>query len=201
VFGVECGEVGGEIMQVTQELSILESYTANEHVHRSAAWAAGRAASVKNCRFSVKQAQDWITKAGLADYLPNRKNPLMTCSMDDLHRAWRFELRQVALAYGVELTHGVAAKLINVYFKAAYVSLFANSEPWVNALHPPIDAVLLDALYQNNVGGFADFWKEAKSIRWSNFDSEQYEKVIEHIKLALGNRPLWQIEAFWRGHQ
>ena len=188
-------------MQATQELSILENYTAAEHTHRFASWAAGRAASVKNYRFSVEKAQSWIKEVGLSDYLLNQKNALTTHSIDDLHRTWRFDLIATALADGVQLTHGVAAKLINVYFKAVYVSLSTIQESWLNVLHPPIDAVLLDALYQENVGGFADFWKESKSIRWSNFDSEQYEKVIEHIKSALGNRPLWQIEAFWRGHQ
>lgn len=188
-------------MLVTQELSILESYTAIEHMHRFASWAAGRAASVKNCRFSVAQAQGWIASIGLFDYLSNQNDALTTHSMGELHKAWRTNLIAVAEKDGFGLTHGVAAKLINVYFKAACVSSSPVSEPWINALHPPIDAILLDTLYQENVGGFAQFWKQSKSIRWSNFDSEQYEKVIEHIKLALGNRPLWQIEAFWRGHQ
>lgn len=40
-------------------------YTIDEHRHRFAAWAASRAASVINCRFSVEQGKKILEVAGI----------------------------------------------------------------------------------------------------------------------------------------
>ena len=52
-------------------------YTIEEHSHRLAAWAACRAASVKGCRFEVKQGVEILEASGFtADFgvkdLPER---------------------------------------------------------------------------------------------------------------------------------
>jgi len=68
-------------------------------------------------------------------------------------------------------------------------------------MHPPIDSLLLDELSRRNIGGFKSIWDEAKRIRWSNFNSDQYEKVIRNIREALQDAPLWEVEKYWRGYQ
>jgi hypothetical protein len=71
----------------------------------------------------------------------------------------------------------------------------------VQALHPPIDAVLLAELASRNFGGFRAAWNRARRIRWSKFNSSNYQTVIQHVRAALNGAPLWTIEQHWRGHQ
>jgi hypothetical protein len=177
-------------------------YSIHEHKHRFSAWAASRAASVNGCRFAVKQGKAILEDAGL--------NPLLTGpaqlpdpqNFDTTHRKWRTAVVEAARDQGLAFTHGIAAKLINVYLKAGFVCGGHDKDPRVQALHPPIDGLLLDELYWNDVGGLRRKWSEARMIRWSNFTSEQYEDVIASIRSALGgNVPLWLVEQYWRGFQ
>ena len=71
----------------------------------------------------------------------------------------------------------------------------------VKAMHPPIEEVLLKRLAEFNVGGFGEQWKMARQIRWSKFNSDQYEKVICLLRQAAPDRPFWMIEEHWAGHQ
>ena len=73
--------------------------------------------------------------------------------------------------------------------------------PKVQALHPPIDSLLLQKLARDDFGGKAKFWSNAYKTRWSKFDSAAYEKVIQGIRESLNGEPMWEIERFWRGHQ
>jgi len=156
---------------------------------------------VKNRRFSVVQGKTIIENIGLKavaanpDELPN----------GETFDIWHSQLRTCALSkaeeLGIAFSHGVAAKLINVYLKGMIVCGGHHEHQNACNLHPPIDSVLLDALYENNFGGLRDVWGAARRKRWSNFDSPCYEEVITAIKLAIPNRPLWEIESHWRGYQ
>lgn len=99
-------------------------------------------------------------------------------------------------------THGVAAKLINCYLKVRFVCGGHHADERVQMLHPPIDEVLLKELAAMNFGGNAASWRKFRQARWSKFDSETYESVVELIRSSLPpNEPLWKIEEYWRGHQ
>jgi hypothetical protein len=120
-------------------------------------------------------------------------------SIDSERRRWRTAAIGTAELQDLKLTHGVAAKLINIYLKSRFVCGGHHSHERVRALHPPIDDVLLRALADADFGGFGRAWR---SIRWSRFDSDQYEKVIDRIRVGLkDDAPLWMIEEFWRGNQ
>ena len=95
---------------------------------------------------------------------------------------------------GLHFTHGVAAKLINVYFKAGFVCGGHHLHERVRAIHPPIDSLLLDELYSQNVGGKKTIWSEAKRIRFSKFNSTQYETVITAIRDAMQEAALWEVD-------
>ncbi len=118
-----------------------------------------------------------------------------------MHREWRNAVIRAAGQEGVTATHGVAAKLINCYVKVRLVCAGHHEDARVKAMHPPIDEVLLRRLVKLNVGGYEGQWKKAREIRWSKFNSAQYEKVIGLIRMALPGRPLWMIEEHWAGHQ
>lgn len=177
------------------------SYTIDEHRHRFSAWAAGRAASVKGCRFEVEAGKRLLEAIGLNRLLGDPELLPAVDVIDRDHKVWRGQLIDVAKMDGIDCTHGVAAKLINVYLKAAFVCGGYHSHERVKMMHPPIDSVLLDELSSQNVGGYKSVWNEARRIRWSKLNSEQYEKVISYIRKALPNRGLWEIERYWRGHQ
>jgi len=177
-------------------------YSIHEHNHRFAAWAASRAASVNGCRFSVKEGKVILEDAGLKQLLASADELPQPSGIDTSHRGWRVDVIAAAKCQRLEFTHGVAAKLINIYLKAGFVCGGQHNNARVKSLHPPIDSQLLDELYKQNVGGLKREWGQAKNMRWSKFTSEQYEKVIANIRLALGeNVPLWRIEKYWRGYQ
>lgn len=177
-------------------------YTIEEHKHRYAAWAASRAASTKTCRFEVQIGKEIIEEIGLKALISSPRNLPDSEHIDLAHKIWREKAIKAAENRGLEgFSHGIAAKLINVYLKGAFVCGGHESHPNVAALHPPIDSLLLDELYFNNVGGLKGEWSLARKHRWSKFDSAQYEKVIQSIRKAMPNTPLWQVEAYWRGYQ
>ncbi len=177
-------------------------YTIIEHKHRFAAWASGRAANVKGCRFTVEQGKEIIEKSGLnkiATTIENLPNPDM---FDENHREWRKSVINTANNLNISFTHGVAAKLINIYFKSIFVCGNQYEDPRVQVIHPPIDSVLLASLYKENIGGLKKDWKIAREAKWSKFNSNQYEDVISAIKQALPKGVgLWQIEYYWQGFQ
>ena len=177
-------------------------YSITDHKHRYCAWAASRAASTKTCRFNVLQGKSIIEDVGLDKLLQGPHQLPAPNMIDNYHRDWR----QTAMtsAAGMKLvgfSHGVAAKLINVYLKGAFVCGGHASDPSVAALHSPIDALLLDALYEANIGQQNEAWAEARRLRWSKLDSDEYERVISAIRTAMSGRPLWEVEEHWRGYQ
>jgi hypothetical protein len=172
-----------------------EDYTIEEHQHRYAAWAASRGASTKNCRFTVETG-----KLLLEDCDFDRDFRLPPASQfDDAHRKWRQAL--IKKSKRSSFTHGVAAKLINLYLKARFVFAGSENTPQVRAIHPPIDSLLLHALAAQKVGENEAPWKSLAKLGWSNFDSRTYEKAIEAIKKVCRKQGLWTIEEHWKGHQ
>ena len=177
-------------------------YTIAEHKHRYTAWAASRAASTKTCRFEVLMGKEIIEVIGLHRLISDPNTLPTPAQIDATHREWRSAAITAANGKGlIGFSHGIAAKLINVYLKGAFVCGGHEGHANVAALHPPIDSLLLDELYSLNVGGLREQWLTARKLRWSKFNSVQYEAVINAIRQAMGTAPLWQVEAYWRGYQ
>jgi hypothetical protein len=112
-------------------------------------------------------------------------------NIDDEHRRWRYAVIAAARTQEITFTHGVAAKLINIYLKAGFVCGGHHLNDSVRALHPPIDRALLKELALRNFGGVRRFWNESMNIGWSKFDSDQYENVISKIRVVMGGSALW----------
>lgn len=177
------------------------AYGIEIHQHRFAAWAASRAASVKNCRFGVEQGRAILEECGFEANFCRPEQLPEPHSTDEEHRKWRADIIGAAKSRELPLTHGVAAKLVNVYLKTRFVCGGHYAHERVQNLHPPIDSVLLKSLAELNVGGNAKKWKQAAKTRWSRFGSEDYEGVIALIRQSLKGAPLWKIEEHWRGNQ
>lgn len=122
-------------------------YSIEDHKHRYSAWAASRAASVKNCRFEVSDGRQVIEEIGLNGVASHPDKLPDAASIDVAHREWRESAIVSANRLGITFTHGVAAKLINVYLKGMIVCGGYNLHPNAKGLHPPIDKLLLDELY------------------------------------------------------
>lgn len=177
------------------------SYTLKDHKHRFAAWAASRAASAKGQRFKVELGLVILTDASvhaLVDAPDDLPDPSDT---DLVHRKWREEILLQAAKQGQTWTHGVAAKLINIYLKAGLICGGYAHHAKVAALHPPVDRVLLKTLEKEDVGGHRAFWRKFGQRPWSKFDSDTYEDVIRKMREVMGTEPLWMIEQHWRGFQ
>jgi len=175
------------------------NYSIEDHNHRFAAWGAARAASTSPlCRFKVSDGVKALEAAGFTQTFGVDELPI-PAQFNKLHKKWRNDIINLFPEKNKKLTHGVAAKLINVYLKARFIcgGYYDNSK--VMALHPPIDSVLLKSLKDYNVGGFGQSWKKFANLKWSKFDSDQYEEVIQLIRTSLDGEPLWMIEKYWQG--
>lgn len=171
------------------------------HKHRYAAWAASRGASVIRCRFSVECGRTLLEKCGFTAQFCRPEQLPGSGAMDAEHRRWRETMIRSAWSKDKVFTHGVAAKMINLYLKCRFVCGGHHRHERVDYLHPPIDSVLLNKLAELDVGGHAIEWKRAAQKRWSKFDSDDYEGVIDLVRRALKGAPLWMIEKHWRGNQ
>jgi hypothetical protein len=176
-------------------------YSIEEHIHRFSAWTAGRAASVNGFRFTVHQAKVVIEAIGLNMILADPANLPSPKNFDSQHKEWRNTIVTAFTLPGRKCTHGVAAKLINVYLKTAFVCSRFHTHINVQSIHPPIDRILLTELLKRKIGQDIFCWKQALKIGWSKFDSDEYQMVIDNIRRSIPNRPMWEIEQYWKGHQ
>jgi len=178
------------------------SYSIEEHSHRLAAWEAARAASASPvCRFKVQVGVDVLEACGFETKLAKPSQLPIPGDVDNTHRQWCKEVIAAAKKHQRTFTHGIAAKLINSYLKARFVCGGFHEHKKVICLHPPVDRLLLNSLGTKNVGGFKKQWRHFEGVAWSKFNASQYQEVINLMRKSLSGRPLWQIEAYWRGYQ
>jgi len=186
-------------------------YSEATHRHRFAAWCAATAAkSSPNCRFTVEQGVKFIEGCGLRALSEDWTKIPEPEEFDYRHRIWRERMVNCApnvLQAGERrnFTAGVAAKLINCYLKPLYITgmtleLTPAQTAMRDAIHPPIDRILLLTLAAENVGSMRSDWKRFASIGWSNFTHDQYQTVIDMVRHVTKGR-LWIIEEHWGGYQ
>ena len=115
--------------------------------------------------------------------------------MDVVHLAWRTAVIKEARKVRLEFTHGIAAKLINLYLKAKFTCGGYASHPRVATLHPPIDSLLLKAFNRTLKP------QDRLPVNWSTFDSRTYRQAIEALRLGRKGSALWTAESLWQGHR
>ena len=179
----------------------MSIYTIEEHKHRFAVWAASRASSVKGCRFSVLQGKMIIENTKLKQFVDSPHKLPNADQFDKFHAICRNTVIEEAQKLGLIFTHGVAAKLINVYMKTIFVCGGHHENVMVSQIHPPIDELLLKSLRDKDIGGLKKEWRKAIAKRWSKFNSNFYQNVIDNLRTALEGKPMWQAEQYWQGYQ
>ena len=170
------------------------SYDINEHSHRLAAWAAATGASASpKCRFRVEDGKAILEAAGFDARLCRPSQLPKPSQIDQVHVQWCKQVIAEARKRQLKFTHGIAAKLINLYLKARFTCGGYADHPNVAALHPPIDSLLLKAI--NTTLPRADRMPTA----WSKFDGKTYKAVVKNLRLINAGSPFWTIEARWQG--
>ena len=163
--------------------------------HQFAAWAAGTAGRASpKCRFKVSQAREILEALGFGPAYGNPDKLPHPAKFDEKHREWRNQAILEAKKRRIRMSHGVAAKLINVYLKSRFICGGHADHPRVAALHPPIDSILLHALAKADYGNLGPTWRLLARKRWSTFDSGTYEVANGALKAA--GKP-WMAEKFW----
>lgn len=167
--------------------------------HRFAGWAAATAASASPvCRFKVADGIAILESIGFTEdnlSISNLPNPR---SFDSQHRRWRNSAIIAARKLRIKMSHGVAAKLINLYLKSIYICGGQNKHPKVAALHPPIDSILLCELIKTSDKKHKQIFIRLSKIRWSKFTSADYELAISTIRSLTHSKPIWTIESLWK---
>ncbi len=173
------------------------SYTAEDHRFRFAAWAAARASSRGVAGFTTEVAQEALAQSGLQAMVAGVSAlPETPDRLDAAHGVWCEKVRASATP-GACLTYGRAAKLVNVYLKTLFLSDFRTTgkQTVVDAVHPPIDRILLSNLGANEPT-HRTFWKKMHRKGWTKFNRDDYTEVIAKVRDVTGGR-LWKIESHW----
>lgn len=175
-----------------------------EIIHKYAAWAASRAASVNGCRFSVEIGQQILNEVAIRNFILNPDAlPNSASEFNLLHKQWREHIIELSKSKTCpDFTHGVAAKLINIYLKTILTCGGFHSHEKVSFIHPPIDSLLMEALVKASEYSYNKKFREVMRAKcWSKFSSDDYEAVIQELQNVIGEKPLWSIEKYWKGHQ
>ena len=126
-------------------------YTVEEHNHRLASWAASTSASASPlCRFKVHKGGAILEACGFVAAFSNPSQLPAPAALAVQHLKWRTAVISAAAKENLIFTHGIAAKLINCYLKVRFVCGGHHADARVQALHPPIDEVLLKKLASVN---------------------------------------------------
>ncbi|MCY4227273.1 MAG: hypothetical protein OXF20_06195 [Gammaproteobacteria bacterium] len=217
-----------------------------EYRHRFAAWAASTAAMAANIGgrlgsgFDVRTGKKMIEDSELRkDLLPGWDAALFNSSddLDEWHRKKRYLICEISKRYREkhpfyknkkfpQFTHGIAAKLINVYMKALFLGSVQDCMQEKNRkkqklIHPPIDATVLEGLKNkikerrengNPIENEAEVQRAIcklgrtgnpvnKAKSWTALTSDEYQEIIDQFRHLIGNEGLWTIEKYWPGHQ
>ena len=184
------------------------NFTIEKNRHILACWGASRAAGVSPlCRFQVKKGK-WILEQVFGESGPNDKDVFRNEQVDfnNYHDEKIKEIIKHSEKKNIQtkidgktesgMRYGVAAKLLNVYFKILFICGNYKNETGLDYIHPPIDSLLLNSIYKASKEK-QKFWK----YKWSKINYEQYYEIINGIKELTKEEGLWSIEKYWIGHQ
>ncbi len=176
--------------------------------HDFAAWAASRAASTSTlARFPVTNGKAALESSVTLMKISTDPQNLPSPSQFD---AWHTKVCKTVQSNLRNkspngFAYGVTAKLVNIYLKALVMGHYGHLSDEslrdkIDAVHPPIDRLLLAALEYQDVGGLKPRWRIHKNIAWSKFSLDQYSAVIQDVRSVTDGK-LWQIEKYWSGAQ
>jgi len=207
----------------------FEDYDQAQHRHRFAAWCASTAA-FRNLKVST--GVNLIEESGLHELSGPAgwgALPDSTEKFDAWHREKRNQICTESRNHPAiqnnrnrypngELTHGFAAKLINVYMKVLFLGsvqqdqLSQENKERQNLIHPPVDRMLLEELKRElrrreGEGCPRADDQEVQCLmenpvrNWTRLDSGQYEEIIVAFRHIANGDGLWNMEKYWKGYR
>lgn len=203
----------------------MECSVETKYRHYFAAWCAATAArAAPECKFKVKEGREIIEAVGLSCLSAGWGKLPASSDFDKWHEELRCKIcgscevekinkRKIKEKKDeIRFTHGVAAKLINVYLKALFLAssqdcLSEENRAKRDAIHPPVDSVLLEKLQSEiEAGKISAEDRDVECLKrgttpWSNLNSCEYEEIICAFRHIVGDKGLWAIEKYWPGHQ
>ena len=79
-----------------------------------------------------------------------------------------------------------------MYLKSIFLNSADLSHARSKVIHPPIDRVLLGGLARTETDiTQRRKWNEYKNKGWSNFNSDDYQTVIDDVRAMFADQPLW----------
>jgi hypothetical protein len=179
----------------SQSTDMLADYSIHALQHQYASWCAARAVAVPCASITNEAVLAAIEAAGLHNFITSSELLPATEMIDSWHRDMRLRILQALSAYGYKKSHGVAAKIINIYFKTIFCHPGSCHDPSVMAMHPPIDSEVVSGIHAFGNGNDA-LWR---GVSWTKLSSDEYDALVADIRARADGRPLWQVEQLWRG--
>ena len=207
----------------------ISSYNLDLHKHILSRWAASRAASQsKDFKFKVKLGSELLLLGEkgsttnvekFIEYIKQIKHFNTQDDFDSWHdqtiknmRSNSNKLKELLDEHNKlqkHYTYGIAAKILNCYLKVFFLEFFGHQE-FADFIHPPVDALLLEALKKEDKELFTFDSQLFKNIgvqkipKWTKINGDEYKEVISLMKKFVSSKDqngLWKIESFWLGHQ
>lgn len=193
----------------------MNEYKIEEHRHRFAVWAAAKASQAARVKeLKVSLCRERIAQADAAHPISEILNFSQQKSFDDWHCLWREIISGEKIKSSPVLSHGVAAKIINIYLKCMIISAGSEHSPVAQFVHPPIDSYLLGAMdgkitskhRENNKSAIVRPRLRPKSnipmlwadTPWSKLNSNAYQDLVDDLVQASAGMPLWKFESYWQ---
>ncbi len=202
---------------MSQKFDSCENVLAENRL-KFASWTASAAARPRGKHaikgFSSEKGLEIIKKSNLGELSEGWCKLPSPDDFDDWHEKKRKDVIKISdCVLEKKFTHGIAAKLINVYLKSLFLAssqenLSKENVSKMNAIHPPVDSQLLECLAKNldvhqeiskqELDSLRERWK---NVKWTQLDSDGYMKVIDSFKKVTSGKGLWVIEKYWPGFQ
>ena len=168
-------------------------YTLSDARDRFYSWAACRAAQAGSAKAKRSELFDALRDSGVTRYLRGVHKPNLTSQQFDKHFYNWVEKAATCLRkkHHRQVSFGIAAKLISVYLKGAWVLHHPEYCPLSRHMHPPIDSRLLAAIDECKGTKFS------KNYKWQKLDRGKYRELVEQLRSLNGAKPFWQLEEYW----
>ena len=176
------------------------TYSICEARRRFYLWAAYRAAQAGSVKATGKDFYHALKECGVIKYLEGQAlSPVNAKTYDKKFHEWVKKLNKYLKSkskHRKTVPYGVAAKLISIYAKGAFIlNGYENSE-LARHIHPPIDSRLLKSLATDP--RFTEEEQEClRETKWTRMTKGVYYRRIELLRKVLGGTPFWMLEEHW----
>ena len=169
----------------------MSIYNIQEHLHRYAIWAAGRAIHRGLKNFQVEILKEILNNIEVRQAIDEfLKNEVNNDSFENFHRNFANCIITKFNNKKITITYGRAAKIIAIYFKTTIIITEKGEGKFSNYIHPPIDKYLLRNLSKHfNMPRW-------KYLKWTKLNEQEYWQLIREIK-QMDLQVNWKLEEFW----